>query len=40
VGLVRRLVVLAFAVIQLVLVARILLDIGVIPPTSAGRTGS
>jgi hypothetical protein len=31
VGLVRRLVVLAFAVIQLVLVARILLDIGVIP---------
>lgn len=30
-GLVRKLVVLAFAVIQLVLVGRILLDIGVIP---------
>lgn len=30
-GLVRKLVVLAFAFIQLVLVARILLDIGVIP---------
>jgi hypothetical protein len=30
-GLVRKLVVLAFAVIQLVLVARILLDLGVIP---------
>ena len=30
-GLVRKLVVLAFAVIQLVLVARILLDIGVVP---------
>jgi hypothetical protein len=30
-GLIRRLVVLAFAVIQLILVARILLDIGVIP---------
>jgi len=31
VGLVRKLVVLAFAVIQLTLVARILLDLGVIP---------
>lgn len=31
-SLVRKLVVLGFAVIQLVLVARILLDIGVIPP--------
>lgn len=30
-GIVRKLVVLAFAVIQLVLVARILLDLGVIP---------
>jgi hypothetical protein len=30
-GLVRKIVVLAFAVIQLVLVARILLDLGVIP---------
>jgi hypothetical protein len=30
-GLLRKLVVLAFAVVQLVLVARILLDIGVIP---------
>lgn len=30
-GLVRKLVVLAFAVVQLVLVARILLDIGVVP---------
>ena len=30
-GLVRKLVVLAFAVIQLVLVARILIDVGVIP---------
>lgn len=30
-GLVRKLVVLAFAVIQLILVARILLDLGVIP---------
>jgi hypothetical protein len=30
-GLVRKLVVLGFAIIQLVLVARILLDIGVIP---------
>ena len=30
-GLIRKLVVLAFAVIQLVLVARILLDLGVIP---------
>lgn len=30
-GLARKLVVLAFAVIQLILVARILLDIGVIP---------
>lgn len=31
IGLVRKLVVLAFAVIQLILVARILLDVGVIP---------
>ena len=31
VGLVRKLVVLAFAVIQLLLVARILLDLGIIP---------
>ncbi|MGH2446073.1 MAG: hypothetical protein ACRDGD_08555 [Candidatus Limnocylindria bacterium] len=31
VGLVRKLVVLAFAVVQLVLVARILLDLGVVP---------
>ena len=30
-GIVRKLVVLAFAVVQLVLVARILLDVGVIP---------
>lgn len=30
-GLIRKLVVLAFAVIQLILVARILLDLGVIP---------
>jgi hypothetical protein len=30
-GLVRRLVVLAFAVIQLILVARILVDLGVLP---------
>ena len=30
-GIVRKLIVLAFAVVQLVLVARILLDIGVIP---------
>jgi hypothetical protein len=30
-GIVRKLVVLAFAIIQLILVARILLDIGVIP---------
>lgn len=30
----RRLVVLAFAVVQLVLVARILLDLGVMPPES------
>jgi len=30
-GLLRRLVVLAFAVIQLILVARILLDIGIVP---------
>jgi hypothetical protein len=35
IGLVRTLVVLAFAVIQLVLVARILLDLGVIPPDLA-----
>lgn len=31
IGLVRTLVVLAFAIVQLVLVARILLDLGVIP---------
>ena len=34
-GLVRRLVVLAFAVIQLILVGRILLDLGIIPAEGA-----
>jgi hypothetical protein len=35
VGLVRKLVVLAFAVIQLILVARVLLDLGLIPAEGA-----
>jgi hypothetical protein len=36
---IRRLVLLAFALIQLVLVARILLDLGVIPTSDAGISG-
>ena len=38
-GLVRKLVVLAFAIIQLVLVARILLDVGVVPADFAWADG-
>jgi hypothetical protein len=38
-GLMRKLVVLAFAVIQLVLVARILLDVGVVPADFAWAEG-
>lgn len=36
---VRRLVLLAFALIQLVLVARILLDLGIIPTAETGISG-
>jgi hypothetical protein len=39
-SLIRKLVVVAFAVIQLVLVTRILLDLGSAPATSAGPARS